>query len=133
MRKEKAEPTKEDIEFDKKLAKIEAVVMSIGTLVMPIIGGSIGIWLFWDIGETEVKTVVPTEVVKEYTVPANIFSTEHNVCGIITKNDIKLFAEMRTVPTCDEIIAETTEIKVTVVEDSQSINKWKVLRIAQNN
>jgi hypothetical protein len=119
-------------QFQKNLDNIVAA----GKYFMPVISFLILVGLIFagvfdqKPANTTVNVLLKDE---ERIVPATIYSTSHNVCGIITTNNVKLFAQLSSFPACENVKEDTAKINVTVVADENAINGWKVLGIAQRD
>ncbi len=118
-------------QFQKNLDNIVAA----GKYFMPVISFLILVGLIFagvfDQKPANTTVNIPTD--DKRTVPATIYSTSHNVCGIVTTNNIKLFAQLSSFPMCENAKEDTAKINVTVVRDENAINGWKVLGIAQRD
>jgi len=115
-------------QFQKNLDNIVAA----GKYFMPVISFLILVGLIFAgvFDQKPANTTVNVIEDEERTVPATVYSNSHNVCGIITTNNIKLFAQLSSLPACEDIKEDTAKINVTVVKDENAINGWKVLGIA---
>ena len=118
---------------DEHFKKFEERVESVGKVVMCILGTLVGIGITFSglLDKDPVSQAPTTGEYRERTVPARIYSTAHDICGIITANNIRVFAKMSTVPSCKDTKEDTADIDVTVVKDEAAINGWRVLRISR--